>query len=114
LAKADAKFSVPASFILRGSFQRSEISKRLAIRVSNAGAIMGFALLYLEEWVKSIRPAINRQNENCGLTRIGECRRNCCPIVDISDAASMHVSAEDRDGSLTGHIFQCRGGYAIA
>jgi hypothetical protein len=100
--------------MLRGPFQRPDISNKLAISAFSAGAIIGFAFLYLEEWVNSIRPAMNRQNENCGLTRIGECRRNCCPILEISDAASMHVSAEDKEGSLTGDDFQCKGGYAIA
>jgi hypothetical protein len=45
---------------------------------------------------------------------MGEYRRNCCPIMEISFAASMHVSAEDEEGSFTGEDFQWCGGYAIA
>jgi hypothetical protein len=49
---------------------------------------------------------MKRQNENCGFVNIGEKERNCCPIVAISEAASRHVSADEAEGSLTGHICQ--------
>ena len=102
-AKLDAKLSPLGSEVSHWPDHLCDISSRLAIIVSNAG---GRATPLYRAWARSILPAIKRQNENCGLVNIGEKERNCCPIVAISEAASRHVSADEDDGSLTGHIRQ--------
>jgi hypothetical protein len=111
-ANTDAKFSFSDPSTSLGPAHLPEISKRLAISVSNAPgtAEMPFPCPLYFACVSSILPAINRQNENCGFVSMGEYRRNCCPIMEISLAASMHVSAEDEEGSFTGEDFQWCGG----